>query len=158
MPTATGKVTGIVGPEGKLPWKVTIGGKEYATFDDDVVAGLERGMVIEAEVASKKNGKFTNWYLNSWAEIDGQSPEEPRAERADPKDSVPIEVWEAKDRAIAMEAAFKASAEYMKAVASVHPEAVTVKNFRLAARAVYQDIQSARGGIRFPEGNDGTPS
>ena len=127
---------------GKTYWKITLKGKEYTAFGEEVVDGLHEGLTIRADVAEKKEGKFTNRYFNGY-EVANESlgtsaPKATPAKGGAPAQTITPDAWEAKDRRIAMEASNKATAEYMKSVKD--PEQVTVKNWQIAARIVYRDI------------------
>lgn len=140
-------------PVGRGPYKVTLSdGKEYASFDSAVYSGLAVGMWIEAGTSmkpSEKNGRvFDNFYLDSWqpaepptgASTAGTTPPVPPK----PSDTIPAEVWEAKDRSIAMESALASAAQFMQAVAVANPEQVKTANWIASAREAYKLVQKAR--------------
>lgn len=147
------KVLTIIPAEGNKPFKAKLShdNQEYGSFDPAIFADLKAGSTIEATLTTEQKKResdgrvFTNRYLGEWRLVTPPGETTPEAAAGTPKDTVPAEVWDAKDRAIAMEAAFKAAAEYMK----VSPT-VSVIEWRLAARAAYTDIQAARSGMPFP--------
>ena len=138
------RVMAITPPEGSKPCKVKLDGKEYATFDESVYQNLTVGMEIDATVSARTNSKngrnYTNLYLDSWVPV--SAPEPPGASNGHP--SVPPEVWEAKDRRIAMESAYSTAARYY-----AHRPGEPSDLARLA-RALYRDIQLAGQGQPFP--------
>ena len=136
---------------GKTYWKVKVKGVEYTTFDYENIDGLEVGMSVQADVAEKKDGKFTNRYWNSW-EATGEPAEGPATHSNGKAATAPPTTgeWEAKDRRIAMEAAYGSAARFMNALAyAAKPADVTALNFRALARTIYHDVIAAGKGSEF---------
>lgn len=147
MPTITTNVVSITPPkpptEGKKqgPYRVKLGdGKEYSTFKAELVATLQPGMLIEADVSEKPDGEYTNYYLNGWDLVTAPEGSTPA--------TAPSADWDAKDRTIAMESAYH-SAAILFTGAWAGDTTETLKQFSLTARAIYRDVQRARAGHDF---------
>lgn len=151
MPEITATVTKIEALESKKGvdyWKIHLKGKAYTAFDPDVVEGLHEGLLIRADVGEKKDGKYTNYYFNSY-EIVGAALDPPPAPNG--KGDTPATTdWEVKDRRIAMEAAYGSASRFMLAAATAgNQEAVTAKNLTALGRAIYKDVLAAGRGATF---------
>lgn len=145
----TGTVQTITDHESKSGatyWKVKVNGKEYTTFKDEAIDGLAVGMNVRADVTEQKKGNYTNLYWNSWEEVSGVPP----AKQSGHGPSGPSpEVFEARDRRIAMEASYASATRFMAALATTKPENVTTLNLRSLARSIYADVVKAGEGSKF---------
>ena len=150
----TGKVTALEQNEAGW-WKIKVGGKTLDTKIDEIVGGMEAGMNIAAECKVSKNGKYTNYQLQEWHEVDGAAPAAPRPAKpgsnAAPADSSADDPWEAKDRRIAMESAYSTAARYMQALATAGniPDNALFEDFQSVAQSIYADVLKAGRGEPF---------
>ena len=144
------QVTAFKPPTGNGPFKVTLSdGNEYRSFDADVYGGIAVGQWGEAASTTKSrvynNKTYQDLMLTSW------KPEAAPAGSVDaptPTNStVPPEVWEAKDRTLAMQSALSSAAQYMQALAVAKPELINVQNWIAAGREAYKLVQRARLGL-----------
>jgi hypothetical protein len=138
MSTVLGTVERVIQAENGKPWKVKLAEQKeyYATFDGEVLGRMEDGMSVKLEVSSQQKGQYTNWYLTDWEELN--SPDAPTPTATD--DTVSDDVWLAKDRRIAMQSAYKASASALRALPS---EKVSAAVLRDTAHMIYHDIVAA---------------
>ena len=142
------QVTGVVTKyEIKNDWhKFTVEGLGLETKYDNLVNGLREGMRITADYTESegalnmRTGKpFVNRMLQSW---------EPAGDPAsEPSSVVASDPWPGKDRATAMESAYKSAATFMQAL--VGAEACTSENLIKLAHRIYNDIEQAREGVEF---------
>ena len=148
MPTITGTVEKIENANGW--YNIFLAGKKYSTKSKKVVGDLTSGDSITAEFAETQNTKddktYTNYYLTSWAPAIPVSTPPREAQRG----NVPPDVFEARDRRIAMEASYGSAARFMQALAAAgHADAVNGANYVTLARTTYADVLKAGRGDPF---------
>lgn len=96
MTELIGTVTSIEEEEtstGTPFWNVELKGKKYATFKQENIDGLEEGMHIQADVGVQKKGKYTNYYFNTWEEVESvaSKPSPRRDTQREPREVPPQE-------------------------------------------------------------------
>ena len=130
------------GVSGDKPWtNYTVDftdGSKASTFDG-AAASLKAGDTKDFYIAKNDKGF---WELNEWKDADPNSPppmDSPPVAKAD----VPQGVWEAKDRAIAMEASFHYAAIFYAG------KDKTDKELNDLAMAIYRRVEAARAGAQI---------
>ena len=140
MPSVTGRVdTHSIDKD----WhKFTVKGIELKSKFEDTYGGLDEGMTVTAEYSETQtqgqNGrKYTNRFLGKWSEV------EPKDTHTDMGVTTSEGVdWDAKDRAVYMESAYKSAATFLGGVEG-KDELV------ILARFIYSDILRAKNGETF---------
>lgn len=112
-------------------------GLKAQTFDAALGGLLKVGTTWDVEIA--KDGKFNNIASAS----PSTAPAIPETTPGQPA-NVPPEVWDAKDRALDMQSAYKSTAHLFSEQEGIMPDEVIGM-----ARWIYQDIQDARAGRRL---------
>ena len=137
MATVTGVVDTLEKKAGKGPYVLKVGGHYYRIFTKPTVSV---GDFVEIDYnAQQREGYPDDLIIVSCKETEAA----PTPSTGSGKAEVPAEVWSAKDRAIMMQSALNASAQYMRAVAAVNPEGVTLANWLEASRQAYKRIRAA---------------
>ena len=131
-----------------LTFKSAAGPLKVSTKYADKCDGLKVGSAYEVTYTTTTNGQFVNHLLSKIA---------PAPEKAQPMEAseqpIPPDVWEAKDRRMAMESAYKsASAVFSASFPSAGNGEAILAQFQTWARAIYRDIIAAGQGETFEGG------
>lgn len=136
---------------GRGPTIITLkGGLKLQTFDHESVFPVKNGAFCafnyHVEETQSKDGSrtFKNNVIDDWEEVEGTAEE--KAVSVPDKPVVDPAVWDAKDRAVYMESAYKTAAEYFK---SVEADKVNAKDLQRLAHTIYKDILKAKDNVAF---------
>ena len=125
-----------------LTFKAASGPLKVSTKYADKCDGLKVGKAYEVTYTTTTNGTFVNHFLSKIA---------PAPEKAAPMEAseqpIPPDVWEAKDRRIAMEAAYHAASRFYGGRTDL-----TFSALEESARKIYRDIIAAGQGYTFEAG------
>ena len=136
-----------------LNFKGASGPLTVSTKYADKCDGLKVGSAYEVTYTTTQNGQYVNHFLSKIAPAPEKSmPPAPMeaSEQPIPMPPSQAEVFEARDRRIAMEAAYHAASRVLQG--SLIPDPGTQATFQAWARAIYRDIIAAGQGDTFEDG------
>lgn len=145
LSVAQGRIDALNPPDARGWCNVSVNGIKYSTKFPDKIAGFMVGQEVAVHYATRSNTKdgrtYANHYLDHLEAVAG-SVASPGAIAAD--GPIPPDVWEAKDRRIAMEAAYGSAARFY-----ANRIDVPYTDLMALARLIYADVLTAGRGEDF---------